>query len=278
MPGPHPCGRTDLPGLGRGAGHIDSILACRPRPAEIMLVNDNVEAARPAWVSRYPIFAIDYSGNRGPSYARNTGARFRSGRPIDWLYFTDTGCQRDPGFFAELVDSSMAMPRTTVAIAAPVVGIIDSGAGSLINRYMTEEAILNPPQDALGPQAIITANAAVSAAAFHATTGFDPTYPFAAGEDLDLGVRLRRLGSIGWAHGAVVFHRFVESDDDFRRRFVRYGAGTAHLEHTLALPALRVHPIVARDPMLQHLANIQVQAMQTGYDLHLRRLETPNTK
>lgn len=257
---------------------IDSILACRPRPAEIMLVNDNVKAARPAWVSRYPIFAIDYPDNRGPSYARNTGARFRSGRPIDWLYFTDTGCQRDTGFFAELVDSSMAMPRTTVAIAAPVVGVIDSGAGSLINRYMTEEAILNPPQDALGPQAIITANAAVSAAAFRATTGFDPTYPFAAGEDLDLGVRLRRLGSIGWAHGAVVFHRFVESEDDFRRRFVRYGAGTAHLEHTLALPALRVHPIVARDPMLQHLAKIQVQAMQTGYDLHLRRLETPDTK
>lgn len=248
---------------------IDSILACRPRPAEITLVNDNVEAARPAWVSRYPIFAIDYPDNRGPSYARNTGARFRSGRPIDWLYFTDTGCQRDTGFFAELVDSSMAMPRTTVAIAAPVVGVLDTAADSPINRYMTEEAILNPPRDATGPQAIVTANAAVSAAAFHALGGFDTTYPFAAGEDLDLGVRLRRLGRIGWAARAVVAHQFLESEDDLRRRFRRYGTGTAHLELRLGLPSLRVQAIVARDPALQHLADAQVLAMRNGYDAHI---------
>lgn len=248
---------------------IESILACRPRPAEIMLVNDNAESGRPAWVSRYPIFTIDYPGNRGPSYARNTGARFRSGRPIDWLYFTDTGCQRDTGFFAELVDASMAMPRTTVAIAAPVVGVIDSGGNSPINRYMTEEAILNPPKDAHGPQAIVTANAAVSAAAFHALRGFDTTYPFAAGEDLDLGVRLRRLGLIGWAPRAVVAHHFMESEDDLRRRFRRYGAGTAHLELTLGLPSLRVQAIVARDPALQQLADAQVLAMRSGYDAHI---------
>lgn len=251
---------------------IESILACRPRPAEIMLVNDNAESGRPAWVSRYPIFAIDYPGNRGPSYARNTGARFRSGRPIDWLYFTDTGCQRDTGFFAELVDSSMAMPRTTVAIAAPVVGVFDTAAGSPINRYMTEEAILNPPRDVHGPQAIVTANVAVSAATFHALGGFDTTYPFAAGEDLDLGVRLRRLGRIGWAPRAVVAHRFLESEDDLRRRFRRYGAGTAHLQLKLGLPSLRVQAIVARDPALQHLADAQVLAMRNGYDAHIAPL------
>lgn len=251
---------------------IESILECRPRPAEVLLVNDNAEPSRPAWVSRYPIFAIDYPGNRGPSYARNTGARFRSGRPIDWLYFTDTGCLRDAKFFAELVGASMAMPRTTVAIAAPVVGVLDTATRSPINRYMTEEAILNPPCDEAGPQAIVTANAAVSAAAFQATGGFDETYPFAAGEDLDLGVRLRRLGRIGWVERAVVRHRFLELEDDFRRRFVRYGAGTAHLEHTLALPSLRVRSIVARDPALQHLADIQLASMRAGYDARTSQL------
>ncbi len=256
---------------------IDSILACRPHPAEIVLVNDNTDAGLPAWVRRYPISCINYPGNRGPSHARNEGARFNSGRPIDWLYFTDTACVRERAFFAELRDASMAMPRTTVAIAAPVIGVIDPRDNNSINRYMTEEAILNPPRDQHGPQAIITANAAVSAAAFAALGGFNTQFPFAAGEDLDLGVRLRSLGPIGWAERAVVQHRFEESPDDFWRRFVRYGAGNAHLERTLRLPSLRVESIRARDPVLQQLANIQVRAMQFGYDRHRIRLILPST-
>jgi GT2 family glycosyltransferase len=251
---------------------VESILSCHPRPAEIVLVNDNHEPSLPAWSRRYPIVCIDYSGNRGPSHARNQGALFTSGRPIDWLYFTDTACLRERAFFAELVDASMAMPRCTVAIAAPVIGVVGPRSSSDINRYMTEEAILNPPRDEHGPQAIITANAAVSAVAFTALGGFNTGFPFAAGEDLELGVRLRKIGPIGWAERAVVQHRFEESADDFCRRFVRYGAGNAHLERTLQVPSLRVQAIRARDPLLQRLADLQVRAMQLGYDHQIRTL------
>lgn len=253
---------------------IESILSCTPRPAEILLVNDNHEPGFPAWARRAHITCIDYPGNRGPSHARNEGARFISGRPIDWLYFTDTACWRDRYFFAELRDASMAMPRSTVAIAAPVIGVVEPQKDSFINRYMTEEAILYPPRDTHGPQAIVTANAAVSATAFAVTGGFNTGFPFAAGEDLDLGVRLRHIGPIGWAERAVVQHRFVESQDDFWRRFVRYGAGNAHLERTLRLPSLRVESIRALDPRLQHLADIQVRAMQVGYDRHQSKLNS----
>lgn len=247
---------------------IESILACSPLPAEIVLVNDNYELGFPAWTRRCPIVCLDYAGNRGPSHARNEGARFYSGRPIDWLYFTDTACVRDRLFFAELVDASMAMPRSTVAIAAPVIGVVDPRATSAINRYMTEEAILNPPRDRHGPQAIITANAAVSALAFKALGGFNTSFPFAAGEDLHLGIRLRTVGPIGWAELAIVQHRFEESPPDFWRRFVRYGAGNAHLERLLMLPSMRVGSIGAKDPLLQTLADMQVRAMQFGYDRH----------
>lgn len=248
---------------------LESLLSCNPRPAELVLVNDNTEPGVPTWTRRLPITCLDYPGNRGPAHARNFGAQFESGRPIDWFYFTDTACLRDSKFFAELVDASMEMPRTTVAIAAPVIGIIDPESASDINRYMTEEAILNPPFDKQGPQAIITANAAVSTAAFSILGGFNTEYPLAAGEDLDLGVRLRGIGSIGWADRAVVRHRFEESPDDFYRRFFRYGSGNAQLERTLQLPSLRVESVRARDPVLQHLADKQVRAMQIGYDQHM---------
>ena len=247
---------------------VESLLACRPRPAEIVLVNDNHEPDTPPWVGSYPVILVKYPGNRGPSWARNAGVQFDSGRPIEWLYFTDTGCERSPTFFGELLDASMKMLRTAVAIAAPVVGATVSPSETPINHYMTEEAILNPPRNADGPQAIITANAAVCATAFRAVGGFTTSYPFAAGEDLDLGVKLRRLGPIGWASGAVVSHRFAESMDDFLRRFLRYGAGNAHLEHRLRLPSMRVEIITAHDPSLQRLADVQVGAMQAGYDWH----------
>lgn len=247
---------------------IESLLDCRPRPAEIVLVNDNAEPDAPAWVRRYPVHLVDYPGNRGPAEARNRGVALDLGRPIDWVYFTDTGCERDTGFFDELIDASMAMPRTTVAVAAPVVGVVVSPERTPINYYMTAEAILNPPRDDNGPQGIITANAAVSVAAFRAVGGFNPSYPFAGAEDLDLGVRLRRLGPIAWAPRATVRHGFKESADDFLHRFIRYGAGNAHLEHTFALPSMRVERIFARTAELQRLADAQVRAMQRGYDRH----------
>ncbi len=45
-------------------------------------------------------------------------------------------------------------------------------------------------------------------------------------------------------------------------------AGNAQFERTLLLPSLRVESVRARDPVLQHLADMQVRAMQLGYDQH----------
>ena len=252
---------------------VDSLMDCRPGPGEIVLVNDNHEPGFPGWVGQCPIYTVDYRGNRGPSHARNAGVWFNSVGPIAWLYFTDTGCLRGQSFFAELIEVSLAMPRTSVAIAAPVVGEVATRDVTPINHYMTVEEILYPPCDVEGPQAIVTANAAVSRSAFVAVGGFTTTYPLAAAEDVDLGVRLRSIGPIAWAPGAIVHHRFEESIDDFLRRFIRYGEGNAHLEYELGLSGgIGVETIVARDPSLQPLADIQVQAMQIGYDRHRVRL------
>lgn len=251
---------------------IDSLLDCRPGPGEIVLVNDNAEPDAPSWVARYPIVLVKYTGNRGPALARNAGAALSTSNRIQWLYFTDTGCTRDCTFFACLAEHRMKMPRHCVAIAGPVQGVSLSIDSTPINLYMTEEAILNPPVDDQGPQAIVTANAVVCASAFRAVGGFDVSYPFAAGEDLDLGLKLRSIGIIGWANHAVVRHEFAESPDDFRNRFLRYGAGTAHLAHRLGLPCLKPQLLVAKSSELQALADVHIAAMQQGYDRHRDQL------
>lgn len=248
---------------------IEGLLRCMPRPSEIVLVDDNADGAAPAWVRQLPIHLVSYPGNRGPAFARNAGARLHAGGTTEWLYFTDTGCGRAADFFNWLEEAMHAAVSGCVACAAPVQGVVD-GSWCPINRYMTVEGILNPPMDRHGPQAVVTANALVNVAAFDAVGGFDCSYPFAAAEDIDLGVKLRALGGIAWADGAVVTHRFEECDADFRRRFVRYGRGTAHLERQLTLPRLRPTPIVAELPELQYLADLQEAAMLEGYESYKR--------
>lgn len=249
---------------------VDGLLRCRPRPCELVLVNDNDEPGLPRWARDPRLAVVDYPGNLGPSVARNVGARAGDTRRIDWIYFTDTGCSRAPDFFARLVDGARAS-GAPVAVAGPVIGRVRTPDEAPINHYMTTEGVLHPPFDAFGPQAIVTANALVEARAFNAVGGFDASYPFAAAEDLDLGIRLRGLGSIGWAEHAVVRHRFEECIEDFVARFVRYGRGVAHLERTFALPSLR--PIVP-DPgttVYEELKRLQMASMCRGYDAQALR-------
>lgn len=247
---------------------IESLLRCLPRPAEVVLVDDNEEADPPCWTRRREVTLLQYAGNHGPSFARNMGAWLRTPRPIDWIYFTDTGCGRDPDFFGVLQEAIAHTPCGWVAVAGPVHGVVESPHASPINHYMTVEGILNPPRDDNGPQAIITANALVSLPAFTHVGGFDHTYPFAAGEDLDLGVKLRSVGRIAWAEHAIVRHRFEECMHDFRGRFVRYGRGTAHLEHRLRLASIRPAAFTAESPTHQYLADLQAASMRVGYDAH----------
>jgi GT2 family glycosyltransferase len=194
-------------------------------------------------------------------------SEFQWRHDIEWFYFTDCGCEHTPNLFSEFEKTWHHTGDSCVAISGPITG---NGEGP-INQFMTKQGILNPPKerliyDTFVPQAIITANALVSGIAFSFIGGFDETFTEAAGEDLDLGLRLRTLGIIGWAENAVVKHRFNEDKEDFMCRFKRYGAGNRRLEVKHNLPSLRAKPYSAELAELQELADLQIEAMQSGYD------------
>ncbi|MFG0241886.1 MAG: glycosyltransferase family 2 protein [Phycisphaerales bacterium JB054] len=250
---------------------LEGILACRPRPRLLVVVDDNFEDNAPRWLGRMPVTRIWYPGNRGPSVARNVGVRRLGRQGAEWVYFTDTGCLRAKWFF-DAIASAVSTPHC-VAVAGPVVGEVRSLELDPINSFMTTEGILNPPMGTDGrPQAIVTANALVSMRAVMSVGGFDETYPFAAGEDLQLGIDLLRCGWIAWCPDAVVTHRFEECLVDFRKRFERYGRGTCHLacRNSLAIP--KPSQIVAVQPELQTLADLQIAAMSAGYVAHAERV------
>lgn len=197
----------------------------------------------------------------------NKPTEFRWRHEIEWFYFTDSGCEHSPSLFLEFEQAWKENGDSCVAVCGPITG---DGNGP-INTFMTKQGILNPPKerliyDTFVPQAVITANALIAGIAFSFIGGFDETFKEAAGEDLDLGLRLRRLGIIGWANQAVVTHKFKEDRTDFARRFERYGAGNRHLEVKHNLPSLRPKEYTAEAPELQELADLQIKAMQSGYD------------
>lgn len=186
---------------------------------------------------------------------------------IDWYYFTDCGCTHHPDLFLNFERAWRECGDCCAAISGTVTG---AGTG-LINEYMTEQGILNPPLEKTIhgiylPQAIITANALIAGLPFAFLGGFDPKFEEAAGEDLDIGLRLRELGVIAWCPDAKVAHRFDENESDFYKRFRRYGRGNRKLEMKHGLPSLRAHPFKAEKPELQQLADLSVEAMQAGYD------------
>jgi hypothetical protein len=186
---------------------------------------------------------------------------------IDWYYFTDCCCTHDSDLFLKFEETWAQCGDCCAAISGPVTG---AGPGT-INEYMTEQGILNPPLERTVhgvylPQAIITANALIAGLPFAFLGGFDPQFQEAAGEDLDMGIRLRELGVIAWSSGAKVSHRFDESEADFYKRFRRYGRGNRRLEVKHGLPSLRDSRFAPEKPEHKHLADLSVEALQAGYD------------
>lgn len=61
-------------------------------------------------------------------------------------------------------------------------------------------------------------------------------------------------------------HQFADSSEDFVNRFKRYGAGNRRLELKHNLPSLRPRPYELKSPDLRELLDLQIAAMQEGYD------------
>lgn len=247
---------------------LDSLQKMTPRPGTITVVNDNVDSHIPAWLNTYPVKIINYEGNHGPAFARNQGCSERCPE-YDWIHFTDCGCEHVSNIMAHFINARDKRDHSVVAICGSTSG---KGPGT-INRYMTEMNILNPPfesdLDYYGekvPQAIITANTLVYAHAFYQLSGFSIDFREAGGEDLDLGIRLRNLGTLVYEPDAATFHEFEEDFETFERRFERYGRGNWLLEQKHKLSSMRYNPFMPEEEEFRELAQRQIKSLCRGYD------------
>jgi GT2 family glycosyltransferase len=187
-----------------------------------------------------------------------------------WLLFTDSDCIPTSTFISGYVDGS----RGAIAYAGFVKG---SPPERLLTKFYDQEGVLLPyftdkVNGDPAPLYIVTANALVWKLAFDACGGFSELFHEAGGEDVELSVRLWKIGSLECAYGSVVMHDFSDGYRGFWRRFVRYGSGNRVVEATtgIVMRPLHCRPSI---PTLYNLCAKQVQygALRFGYRRSLSR-------
>jgi len=154
----------------------------------------------------------------GPACARNLGIRYAQS---EWILFSDSDC----------IPSSTFLPGYIAAIDGSIgyTGQVKSWGKDRLSRYYETQGILMPSfvveDGIIRPEYIITANALVWRPALEIVGEFNETIKIAAGEDIDLGLRLREVGSLSYVPDALVYHNFEGGLPAFIRRFIRYGKG-----------------------------------------------------
>ncbi len=174
------------------------------------------------------------SGPVGVGVQRNRGWRAAQG---ELVIFVDSDCTATPGLLSALV-TAFADP-CVVAVAGrvrfagprslPLEAAFATGVVAAFDGFDKRDGERVPWG--------VTANLAVRRTALVAVGGFDEGVP--AGEDVDLGLRLSRLGKLQYASEALVEHHTEtwEGMAEVAVRFFRYGRADAHLRR--AHPAVR---------------------------------------
>ena len=191
--------------------------------------------------------------------ARNAGWRAAGGK---WILFADSDCRPASGWLKGYIEASNG--------SIGYSGIVLSYGRDFISRYYESQSILIPSMNnhasILSPDYIITANALVWKKALEKIGGFDETIKIAAGEDVDLGFRLREIGNLGLAAKSVVFHDFNDGLVGFTKRFRRYGKGNHMLAQMYGM-SIKPRRFAPRQRSLGSsiLAHIQYLSMLWGW-------------
>lgn len=240
---------------------IDALQACSDAgqgPREVIIVDDGSRepVSTASRAGSVPITVVRQLG-AGPARARNAGAKLATG---SWLLFTDSDCEPTDSWIKGFI------PALNGSIA--YAGGVRAKGSDRLSRYYDTQRTLVPPLGRPGyPAYLITANALVWKVAFDSVCGFDERFPYAAGEDIDFGLRLWRVGDVSYALDAIVVHDFEPTWSAFFNRFVRYGRGNRILaEHYRA--SLRPRPFM---PLKWSRFNVvasvaQYVSMALGYE------------
>jgi GT2 family glycosyltransferase len=169
--------------------------------------------------------------NAGPAAARNAGAARARGAV---LAFTDDDCRPRPSWLSSL--------------CAAIANAPDALAGGDTVNGLTDNVYAESSQDLVtflysralsgrhGFEFFTSNNMACSKDRFLSLQGFDTSFPLAAGEDREFGLKWQAAGGrLIFVSEARVEHRHALTLTGFWRQQRNYGRGAHHLRHRLRM-------------------------------------------
>lgn len=237
--------------------------ACYPR--EIIIVDN---ASQPpitipkALAESALKITVLFCATPGPASARHLGIRHAQ---TAWVLFTDSDCIPSPAFILGYI----AAMNGSIGYA----GLVKAWGSDWVSQYYESQSILVPPpvdEDGITrPEYMITANSLVWRKALEVIGGFNETITIAAGEDIDLGFRLREIGFLSYAPAAYVYHDFAGGLTTFVTRFIRYGKGNKMISK-LYKHDLTPKMFPPKQPSIVNwiLSKIQYASLFFGYKAH----------
>ena len=190
---------------------------------DVIIVDDGSTDATSAIAADYP-FRLIRTENRGLSHARNTGLAAATGEIVA---YTDGDARPDPQWLTYLADT---FTRTSHA------GVGGWNIPPRGDRWMADCVANSPgrPIHVLLSDSVAEHIPGVCMAfrrtALEQIGGFDPQFR-TAGDDVDICWRLQEQGmTLGFAHGAFVWHHHRNSVRDYWKQQRGYGHAEALLE------------------------------------------------
>ena len=190
---------------------------------EVVLVDDGSTDRTAEIASGYDVRLIS-TVNRGLSAARNEGLRAARGEIVAYI---DDDAHPDRDWLTHLAWAFMTSahagiggPNVAPTDDGPVANLVALAPGGPIHVLRSDEVAEHIPG----------CNFAFRAEALRGVSGFDPNFRV-AGDDVDLCWRLQRQGkTLGFSHGALVWHRRRGSIRAYLRQQRGYGRAEGLLE------------------------------------------------
>lgn len=261
--------KNNQDGINRLLAKFEEIFVKKAPPAEVIVVDNNSDI--PVRIEEQGSYKVILKScyRIGPAAARNEGASSATG---EWLLFIDSDCIPS--------ETTLHGYCTTDNIHAAYAGNVSVKSIDKLSRYYATQETLIPPKAIDGsekrPDYLVTANCLVSKKAFVAVDGFDETFTLAGGEDIDLGFKLLRHGSLSYNWESIVYHTYDDGILGFWKRFKRYGIGNRKLAEKYQLD-LTPKPFVPNKVSISNLvlAVVQYISMRLGYrEKHITRIST----
>ena len=221
---------------------LDALVQQTVPEVEIVIVDDGSPEPLGPICADVPNVRCIRQENAGPAAARNRGAQEAT---APFLAFTDDDCRPRPDWVAQLMKAHQGNPERLVG------GRVENGLPG--NPYASaSQELCDFLYDWFGAERgdtpfFTSNNIGCARDRFLELGGFDESFPLAAAEDREFGIRWREKGgALVFATDAVIDHFHPLTLKKFWRQHRNYGRGACHLHGVLDA---RNSDLPRREPM-----------------------------